>query len=99
MKRRLKRENLVQVSPQAVKRMFKTSRKSYYENKKAAVRKLYELIDVRGKQLLEGFSKMDDVDAMVWYFRRLRFPAGLGVRGLGAFRLRGNGREGPAVCV
>ena len=52
---------VVQVPPQAVKRMFKTSCNNYAKNKKAAVRKLYELIDVRGKQLLERFAKKDDV--------------------------------------
>lgn len=52
---------VLQISPRAVKTMFGTSRGNHAKNKQAAIQQMYSMLDARGVDQLNQFTKKDDV--------------------------------------
>lgn len=52
---------VLQISPRAVKTMFGTSKGNHANNKRAAIRMMYSLLDAKGVDQLNRFTKKDDV--------------------------------------
>ena len=52
---------VLQISPRAVKTMFGTSRGNHANNKQAAIMRMYSLLDAKGVDQLNQFTKKDDV--------------------------------------
>ena len=52
---------VLQISPRSVKTMFGTSRGNHANNKKAAIAQMYSMLDARGIDMMNQFSKKDDV--------------------------------------
>jgi len=52
---------VLQITPRAVKTMFGTSRGNHKKNKQAAILKLYSMLDAKGIETLNNYTKKDDI--------------------------------------